>query len=67
MAQHIHEVTQQELAPYLAQHPTARFRLIELTPDAEELTQDPLGMLSNPAQAPVFLRERSERNRGGTR
>ena len=36
MTQHIHEGTPQELAPYLAQRPTGRFRLIEL--EAEEAT-----------------------------
>ena len=34
MAQHIYEGTAQELAPYLAQRPQGRFRLIEL--DTEE-------------------------------
>ena len=36
MAQHIHEGTPQELAPYLAQRPHGRFRLIELEEDTEE-------------------------------
>ena len=36
MAQHIHEGTPQELAPYLAQHPEGRFRLIELSEDTTE-------------------------------
>lgn len=38
--QHIYEGTPQELAPYLAQHPNRRFRLIELE-DNQELTPAP--------------------------
>ena len=35
MTHHIHEGTPQELAPYLAQRPLGRFRLIELDADQE--------------------------------
>ena len=35
MTQHIHEGTPQELAPFLAQRPQGRFRLIELETDQE--------------------------------
>ena len=34
-SQHIHEGTPRELAPYLAQHPDRRFRLIDLALEAE--------------------------------
>ena len=33
--QHVHEGTPQELAPYLAQHPDRRFRLIDLVSEDE--------------------------------
>jgi hypothetical protein len=35
MTQHIHEGTPQELAPFLAERPTGRFRLIQLEEDQE--------------------------------
>ena len=35
-SQHIHEGTPRELAPYLAQHPDRRFRLIDLALEDEE-------------------------------
>ncbi len=40
MTQHILEGTPQELAPYLAQRPNARFRLIELSEEDEEHTEE---------------------------
>ena len=40
MTQHIHEGTPQELAPFLAQRPQGRFRLIELE-GGEEPTPAP--------------------------
>jgi hypothetical protein len=33
--QHIHEGTARDLAPFMAQHPNQRFRLIELSEDEE--------------------------------
>jgi hypothetical protein len=38
MTQHIHEGTPQELAPYLAQRPQGRFRLIDLEEDAAPIS-----------------------------
>jgi hypothetical protein len=38
MTQYIHEGTPRELAPYLAEHPMARFRLIELEENQEPQT-----------------------------
>ena len=52
MAQHItHEGTPQELAPYLAQNPDRRFRLIELAPKEEEPEQAQETPLPDPKAA----------------
>jgi hypothetical protein len=37
MSQRIHEGTPKELAPYLAENPTTRFRLIELDNEEEQV------------------------------
>ncbi len=43
MEQHIYEGTPQELAPFLAQHPQQRFRLIEIPGQTQEpATEAPL-------------------------
>ena|SRR5579863_4432957 len=56
MTQHIHEGTPGELAPYLAQHPDRRFRLIELADEEEDLTPDqPVPALDKKAQAALAL------------
>jgi hypothetical protein len=47
MEQTIHEGTAQELAPYLAQNPERRFRLIEIT---EEPSEEPV-LLPDPQNA----------------
>ena len=58
MSQYIHEGTPQELAPYLAQHPTGRFRLIELNADEEQTVapdRDVLTMLREIATLKVGM------------
>ncbi|MBR8832973.1 MAG: hypothetical protein DSM106950_02735 [Stigonema ocellatum SAG 48.90 = DSM 106950] len=56
MKQHIHEGTPGELAPYLAQRPNGRFRLIELAEGEEELApSQPIPALDEKAKAAIAL------------
>jgi hypothetical protein len=59
MAQHIHEGTPQELAPFLAQRPQGRFRLIELEAD-QEPNKEMLATLREIAERQEEQRQRGE-------
>lgn len=52
----IYEGTPQELAPYLAERPDRRFRLIELTEGEEDTIQEqPASILDEKAKAAIAL------------
>ena len=56
MTQPILEGTPGELAPYLAQHPNRKFRLIELTEGADETAlEQPAPLLDDKAKAAIAL------------
>lgn len=56
MTQHIHEGTPQELAPYLAQHPDRKFRLIELAEGEGQSVPEPsTPVLDEKAKAAIVL------------